>query len=378
MSFFPSPARRRGGAFTLAELMIAAGILVVGGGIAYPLLVGDLGLYVRNVSLNKSNNSLRYSLERLKKDVDMSIEPPLLMTYRVSGSTGVLKPADITNALGQVTTAAVSAPAVLMWVNLGPAYDLVPTGGTGTGGTVNPAGALTLKRHIATGTDTAATSPLPQVGDRLVVMSPTPYSTGMPEVVTMDGRAIQKPGRRITSVNGITANPVTDNGSATITVQLDLSNTTLPPSTSNPVYGDKSVYIVREVAYVANLINDGAGNPASCQLIYYPTTQNMTQPLLLSPDLDPVPQEQIPASWVSATGTGTVAVQTFNYYITLANTKGGRANLSPLNVNLPVRAIDYAHAIADRNVVAGQTNVSSEFNVFLRSSSQVAVKARLD
>ena len=28
----------------------------------------------------------------LKNDIDMAIEPPLLMSYRVSGSTGILKP----------------------------------------------------------------------------------------------------------------------------------------------------------------------------------------------------------------------------------------------------------------------------------------------
>ena len=167
-----------------------------------------------------------------------------------------------------------------------------------------------------------------------------------------------------------------DNGSATVTIQLDLSNTTLPPSASNPIYGDKTAYVVREVAYVANTLNDPSGNPASCQLLCYPTTQNMARSILLSTDLDPTPQEQIPAAWTNSGSTTTP--QPFNYYVTPANANGGRANLSPLNVNLPVRAIDYAHAIADRNVVAGQTNVSSEFNVFLRSSPQIAVKARLD
>ena len=44
----------------------------------------------------------------------------------------------------------------------------------------------------------------------------------------------------------------------------------------------------------------------------------------------------------------------------------GRGNLSPLSINLPVRALDYANAITARQASSG----SSEFNVYLRSSSQ--------
>ena len=335
MRRYPLPLIVRRAAFTFTEMMMAVGVFAIGSAIVYPLLVGDMGLYARNFSINKSNNSLRFSLQKFKNDIDMAIEPPLLMSYRVSGSTGILKP------LGAST---VSGQALMIWVNLGPAYDMVPTAGSGTGGTVNPAAGITLR--------CASTLPAVQVGDRLVIESPAPYSTGMPETVVMDGVSVQKPGRRITAV--------TINSSTSITVALDLSNTPLPSG----ITGDKTAYIAREVAYVAYTINDSAGNPTERQLIYYPTTNNMTAPKLLVRDLDPTPQE-IDAN------TGAV-VQPFNYY-------GGRGNLSPLSVVLPIRAVDYAHALNDRNLGAATTNTSStEFDVYLRSAPQMGIKARLD
>ena len=334
----------------MAELMMAMGIFVLGGGIAYPLLVGDVSLYARNFSLNKSHNSLRYSLQMLKNDIDMAIEPPMLVSYRVSGTTGILK---------ALPAATVSAQGILMYVNLGPAYDMQPTAGTGTGGPIAPAGDIKLTRHIYSATDPVPTSPMPQIGDRLIIMSPAPLATGMPETVSMDGVTVSKPGRRITSVNGVTSGIVPDNGSATITIRIDLSTTALP----SPINGDKSVYIARETAYVVNTVNDAGGNPVEGQLLRFATTANMTVPQPLIRDLDPVPQE--------IDATTNAVIQPFNYYT-------GRGTLSPLSINLPVRALDYANAVASRNVAAGTTNVSSEFNVFLRSNPQMGVKVRLD
>ena len=328
-------------AYSLVELVVAIGVFAIGTSIVYPLLVGDLNLYVRNFSINKSNNSLRYSLQKLKKDIDMSVEPPLLMSYRTSGSSGILKP---------LTTSAVSSQALMMWVNIGPGYDLVPTAGTGTGGTVTPSGGLTLKRRM-----TPTVAPVPQIGDRLMIMSPSPYSTGMPDQVTMDGVTISKPGRTVTGVS-IAAN---DTSSASFVVNVDLT-TPLPTG----ITGDKTAYIIREVAYVANTVYDANSKAVECDLLYYPTTYNMPIPQVLIRDLDPTPQE-------IDTNTG-VAVAPFNYY-------AGRGTLSPLNVILPIRALDYAHTIADRQLGAATTDISStEFNVYVRSNPQLAVKARLD
>lgn len=339
----------RRAAYSLIELMVALGVFAVGSSIAYPLLVGDINLYTRNFSLNKSNNSLRYSLQMLKKDIDMAIEPPQLMTYRVSGGIGVLKP-----AIGSPVP--VSAPAIMVWVNLGPAYDMVPTTGTGTGGTISPASGVTLKRHIYSSGYPTASSPVPQIGDRLVIMYPSPYSTGMPETVMMDGAPISKPGRAITSVSILP----TDTTSTTFTVGLDQSNTALPSG----IVGDKSVFIVREVAYVTYTISNSAGTAVERQLLYYPTTYNMANAKLLIRDLDPNPQE--------VDTTTNAVVQPFNFY-------GGRGNLSALKVILPIRAVDYASAIADRNLGGASTDTSAtEFNVYLRSNPQLGIKARLD
>ncbi len=343
VSFVRRCSREAG--FKLVELMIAVAVFVIGGGVAYPLLIGDLALYVRNFSLNKSDNSLRYSLQRLKKDIDMAIEPPWLANYSVSGAAGVLTP----------QASATSAQGILLWVNLGPSYDLQPTSATNS--SVPVTGTMTLNRRVNTvgPTDPFPSSPMPQIGDRLIIQSPGVYSTGMPETVTMNGASILKPGRRINFVNNQITNPVSDNNASSITIKVD--NAASLPTT---ITGPQSVYIVREMAYVVKTINDGSGNPIERQLLCYPTTNDMTKSVLLIRDVDPTPMEIDP-------NTGAV-IQPFNYY-----GAGGRGLQSPLSLNLPVRAIDYANAITTR-----QAAVSSEFNVYLRSSPQMGGKVRLD
>ncbi len=344
--------------FKLAELMVAVGIFVLGGGVAYPLLVGDLSLYVRNFSLNKSDNSLRYSLQKLKQDIDMSIEPPTLVNYSVSGSAGVLTPQ---------SSSTVSAPGILLWVSLGPSYDMQPTSPSNT--SVSVTSTITLNRRVnttASASDPFPSSPMPQIGDRLVIMSPTPYSTGMADTVNMNGVAISKPGRRIVNVNGTTSGKVTDNGAPSLTVVLDPAGTALPTTITGP----QSVVIVREVAYAVTTINDAGGNPVERRLIRYPSTYDMTNAVTLIRDVDPAPLEIDPNT--------NAVIQPFNYYklsptYPLGTAAGGRASLSPLAINLPVRALDYANAITTR-----QNSVSSEYNVYLRSSPQMAMKVRLD
>ena len=341
---FARPSRSQAG-FKIAELMVAVGIFVVGGGVAYPLLVGDVALYARNFSLNKSNNSLRLSLQRLKQDIDMAIEPPRLVNYRVSGTTGVLKP---------TTDATVSAQGILLWVSLGPSYDMQASGSGNT--TVPVTSTITLNRRVNTSpsaSDPFPNSPMPQIGDRLVIMSPLPYNAGMPENVAMDGVSIQKPGRRITQVNGQTSGRVTDTNAASLTVRLDLGNTALP----SKITGPQSVYVAREVAYVVYTLNDAGGNPVERQLIRYGSTADMTNGDVLIRDVDPSPLEL-------DTKTSAV-IQPFNYY-------GGRGTQSPLSIHLPVRAIDYANVITTK-----QATTSSEFNVYLHSSPQMDTKVSI-
>ena len=330
---------------------MAVGVFVVGGAVAFPFLSGDLGLYARNFSINKSNNSLRYSLQLLKRDINMSIEPPLLMSYSVSGGVGSFTP---------LASTATSGQAIITWVNLGPAYQMLPA--SGASGPINPSAGIVLNRHIGTPGTEELTAPLPQVGDRLLFMNPSPYSTGMAETVSMNGVSVVKPGRAIKTVS-----PATDPATppASITVTIDGTNPLPTDKNGNcTIQGNNSVYIFREVAYAAYTINDPTGKPVERQLVYYPSTATLTNPKVITHDLDPTPQEIDPNT--------NVTVQPFNYY-------SGRGTLNPLSVNLPIRAVDYAHAIADRNLGSAATDTSStEFNVFLRSNPTMGIMVRLD
>ena len=88
----------------------------------------------------------------------MAVEPPTLMSYSGTTSSGTLTP---------LASTTVSAQAIMLWVNLGPAYDLQPAGGT-----LTPSSGVILKRHIASGSDPTPSSVVPQVGDRLLIMGP--------------------------------------------------------------------------------------------------------------------------------------------------------------------------------------------------------------
>ena len=329
------PPRFKSAAYTLAEMMVSVGIFAIGASIAYPLLVSDMNLYVRNFSINKSNNSLRYALQTLKADIDISIEPPRLLTYSVSGNTGVFTPL--------ATDATVkSADAILLWTNLGYAYDMAPAAGS-SDNTIAPASGITL--------NSVATAPAPQIGDRLVILSPLPYTAGMPETVAMGTGTIQKPGRRITAVTAVAGG---------YKVQLDLRNA-LPSG----IQGNQSVYVVREVVYAINSISNKQGNAVvERQLITYPSTNDPTTFKLLIRDLDPTPQ--------NTDAVLTSSTYAFNY-------PNGLSDTAPLRINLPIRALDYATAIADRNLAPGAVDSSAtEFNVYLRSNPQMSVKKRLD
>ncbi len=334
--------------------MVAVGIFVVGGAVAFPFLSGDVSLYARNFSINKSNNSLRYSLQTLKRDIDMSIEPPLLMSYSVSAGNGVFTP---------LASTATSGQAIITWVNLGPAYQMLP--GSGASGPIKPSAGIVLNRHIGVSGTEELTAPLPQVGDRLLFMNPSPYSTGMAETVSMNGVSVVKPGRLITKVSPASDPAAPGVPSTSFMVWIDGTNPLPVDSSGNcAVQGNNSVYIFREVAYAAFTVNDTTGKPVERQLVCYPSTATLTNPKVITHDLDPAPQE-------IDTNTG-LGVQPFNYY-------GGRGTLNPLSINLPIRAVDYAHAIADRNLGSATVDTSStEFNVFLRSNPTMGIKVRLD
>ncbi len=340
-------ARRAG--FTLTELMVAGGILAIGIAIAYPFFVSGMELYARNFSINKSNNSLRHSLQLLKRDINMAIEPPTLATYTVTGSTAKITP---------LPDSTVSAQAILVYVNFGPAYNMPSTTQDHFTAITNPALGITLVGHFITATGSNQDIGLPAVGDRLLITSPSPSSTGMPEKITSGGVTYTKPGRRITGVTLVSNTAATG---LKFVVTIDQSNTALPSNPYPP--GDQAVYLFHESAYMAYNVTDGNGNVVERQLRYVQNTANIANPRILVRDLDPNPQE---VDSVTA-----AVVQPFNYY-------GGRGNFSSLAVNLPIRAVDYAHEIAERRLTAGQVDVSSETNVFIRSNPLMTMKFRMD
>ena len=154
----------------------------------------------------------------------------------------------------------------MMWVNLGPAYDMVPTSGTGTGGTINPGSGVTLKRHIYSAAIRPPPPPCRRSATGWSSCIPSPYSTGMPETVIDGRRDHPEAGSRASLPSASCHGHDLDH----VHRALDLSNTALPAG----ITGDKSVYIVREVAYVANTITIPAATPSSvsCSIIRPPTT----------------------------------------------------------------------------------------------------------
>lgn len=331
------------------ELMVSVGIVAIGMSIAYPFLVSGMDLYARNFSINKSNNSLRHSLQLLKRDINMAIEPPMLATYTITGSTSTITP---------LVDSTVSAQAILVYVNFGPSYNMPSTTQDHFTPIPNPALGISLVGRFITATGTNQQKGLPAVGDRLLITSPSPSSAGMPEKFTSGSTTYTKPGRRITGVTLVSNTAATG---LKFTVTIDQSNTALP---SNPYpFGDQAVYLFHESAYMAYNVTDGSGNIVERQLRYVENTANIANPKILVRDLDPNPQE--------IDAITTKVVQPFNYY-------GGRGNFSSLAVNLPIRAVDFARAIAERRVATGQIDVSSESNVFIRSNPAMAMKFRMD
>ena len=112
----PATLRRHAG-FTLAELLVSTAVAVIIGGIAYSLLGAAMSLYIRNLSLNKSDNSLRVSMQRLKRHVTLATSTPQLVNYDPTRTPAML----IAAPVGTTT-----AQGIRIMVNLGPAYSLLP------------------------------------------------------------------------------------------------------------------------------------------------------------------------------------------------------------------------------------------------------------
>lgn len=333
--------------------MVSVGIVAIGMAIAYPFLISGMDLYARNFSINKSNNSLRHSLQLLKRDINMAIEPPTLAKYAITNGTATITP---------LPDSTVSAQAILVYVNFGPSYNMPSATEDHFTSIPNPSNGISLVGRFITSTGTNQQKGLPAVGDRLLITSPSPSSAGMPEKITsgagLGAVTYTKPGRRITGVILVSNTAATG---LKFTVTIDQSNTSLP---SNPApLGDQAVYLFHESAYMAYTVTDSGGKAVERQLRYVENTANLASPRILVRDLDPDPKE--------VDALTTQVVQPFNYY-------GGRGNFSALSVNLPIRAVDFARAIAERRLAAGDVDVSSESNVFIRSNPLMTMKFRMD
>ena len=355
--------------FTLTELMISVGVFTIGIAVAYPLMVSDMNLYIRNFSINKSNNSLRYALQSLRNDIDMACESPRLMSYTSNNDgTGNLTPVA---SSGTEDLTVSSSDAMMMWVNRGAMYNLMPIGANTT---VNPSTGITIKG--------AVTSPAPEIGDRLIIQSPSPYPTNpnmvdMSDKVMMNNVSFSKPGR---SIIGVVGKHNVGDPFSLYTIQLNLTN---PLPTSIP--SNNTVYIAREVAYIAYTINDKSGKVVR-QLLYCSntnptnTTTNPSNAItckLLTSDLDPSP--------LLGDRLLTTSTMAFNYKFNdsvnttaqlTPNPQSAGLILAkpydnpPLMINLPIRALDYAQLSG----MSYNNNISTGFNVFVRGNPVMCLK----
>ena len=388
----PTPLRRTARGFTLVELLITMSALGLVGGIAYAVIVDGFEQFARNISLNKSDNSLRYCLQRLKRDITTAVQPPTLVSYDPTRA----RPLMAATVAGLGLT---SAPGIRLVVNSGPAYSLTPVSAnsdvppTGTTPPI-PANTLSYKlwRHVPNGTNGTDPAPLPVIdvtrsasndyshNDRLMFLSPAapaqpagaptgaiPWLASTQQIVTEGTAPVVrtfKPGRRLT---GLTL-PSSTATSFTVTIE-DLS-TLAAPGAQNlpPITAYNSAYIVHEVAYAVFTNRDAGGNAVSRELRYFPHADDPATFVVLSRDLDPNPQEQQrnDAGNLILAGGNPQSVQPF--------TVDG-ADVSTLRVNLPIRALDYARAVAERRLPAGGgPNVQSEFNVSISSKPSMGYR----
>jgi hypothetical protein len=75
-------------AFTLAELLVTAGVTVLLGSVLFAFGNATLTLYVKNYSINESHFRGRNITEKLAHFIHRAVEPPLLIDKSAAGTTG--------------------------------------------------------------------------------------------------------------------------------------------------------------------------------------------------------------------------------------------------------------------------------------------------
>ena len=361
-----------GAGFTLVELLVALAVFGLVGGMAYAVLLDGFNQFIRNISLNKSENSLRYTLQRLKRDVSLAVQPPTLVSYDPTRANPLM-------AVPVSNVGLTSAAGIRLVVNSGPAYCLTPAGSAadaqaaGALGVTTPANTLSFRlwRHVpsaANGTDPA---PVPFVdpgftaannfsrNDRLMFLNPAaasvpaaaPWPASTQQIIsegTAPAVVTTKPGRRLTSLTVGAANAAF----------LDVTVEDLRPTQGLPgVFAYNAAYIVHEVAYAVFTNRDAAGKALSRELRYFPSADDPANFEVVCLDLDPNPQEQ------ARDDAGNLILAAGVPQPVLPFTVQG-SNLDTLRVNMPIRARDYAQVVAERRLgAAGNPDVASEFNV---------------
>jgi len=144
----------RKGGFTLIEASIAIGCLTLVGALCYYLLQAGTTLYAKGFSLNVSNLSLRYALDRMNVELSEATTTPELINVSLSGSTS-----------GNILSNASSpAEGVRFDKYLGEHYVIVNPGGTAGTGLSN---ATSFQVQIST--NALASPPVPQPNDVLLL-----------------------------------------------------------------------------------------------------------------------------------------------------------------------------------------------------------------
>ena len=205
-------------AFTLLEVVLASGLIAMLGGLVVFALQAGTQLYAKNYSINHSHTGARNLLDRLTRDIHMSVELPQLVD-----SLGAKLPirAQATPASGIRFRKYVAGPL------------RIPS--------PVPASAMSLALALK------SSDPMPQVGDLLAI--PSSASNPLPHDLFI----------RITAVTGAGGlNP-------TLGFASPLGNALSPAKTTgNVALADSAAHVVRELAYV---VAQGARGP---ELRYYP------------------------------------------------------------------------------------------------------------
>ncbi len=142
------PGLRRG--FTLLETAIAIGCLTLVGSLCFYLLQAGTTLYAKGFSLNVSNLSLRYALDRMNAEISEATSTPELINVNAAGAIS--------------SNAANPAQGVRFDKYLGEHYVVVNPGGTtGTG----LSAATSFQLQIST--NPLASPPIPKANDVLLV-----------------------------------------------------------------------------------------------------------------------------------------------------------------------------------------------------------------